>query len=1389
MVEEAKKPRSRKRLWIGAITGVVLLAAAVGVAIYLRSPGFEDFVRRKVVEAFEDATGGRVEMASFHWNLRQLAFEANDLTIHGLEPPGQLPYVHVDRILVRLHIISFLQKRFDVQRLELQRPVIHIIVNANGTTNAPQPKVRNQSENTAVQELFDLAIATADVRDGMLVVNDRKLPLDFAANDVLATMSYDARERRYPCRVQIGKIDFKYQDFRDIPASADVQFTLWENAIQFQNLKLTSQKSTLEANGKLTDFERPNVQLTYNGSFDVAQLGATTRTPQLRGGSLLVNGSGSYNQAQPQNYAANGNLSFRNLDYSDNGFVLRRANLKSNFSLANDQLALTQIAARLFGGEVTGEAEIKNVFSSPAEPPKPATARPAPRAAKGRVVQTVAPATGGQEGSARLRVRRLSLNELAWLVSSRSLPLDKLNAVGGVTGTVNVSWKRSFADSVADLALEITPPAQVAANQLPVSGNVRGRSNVRAERIDLTALTLGTSHVRLQATGSLGSTTAALKLNASADSLAELQPLLSAMGNAPLPIELSGQATFDGTLSGRLRSPQVAGHVEATNFTYIYTPAPPAAKTVSTAPKRGRLLASPAQTSAPPQAAEPPRRIHIDALSADIQCSPSNVALHNGTIQEGDAHLLVDGSATLDKGNFTPTSQFQVKASLHNGDVGQLQHAAGLDYPLKGKLTFAVQVAGTTENPHGQGQVSLGEGEYHGRPIKSLTSKIAFANHGVQFQDIHLQAARGTVAGSAGYNFRTREGQLDLEGQSVDLADLPEVQTERLQVAGIVNFNVKGSGTLEHPVVNAHVEIGQLVLNDDVIGTVTADAVTEGKELTLTARSKFPKAEFTLDGHVELDGDMPANAVLRFANLDVNPFLPARMRTQVTRHASLDGQAQLSGPLKQPRQLHGTVNIRQFSVEIEHIPVHSDGPVQLSLANETINVERFVMSSEDTHFTLAGTASLQGDRRLDLHANGSLSLKLAQSLSRDVTSYGVSAIDLNIRGTAARPVLSGKVQVEHAGLSLIDLPVSLGDLNGTLVFNQDRLEVENLTGRMGGGHVKLGGFVTYAGTLGFNLSADGNDIRLRYSGISVTSDQSLRLNGTLQNAQLTGNITVTRFAQIPSSDLQLLLSQASAPPSIPNPKSPLNNVHLEVRILSTPELTVETSLAKLSGDVDLRLRGTAARPVLLGRINIAEGDIKLAGTKYHLERGDLTFINPVRIDPVLDVEATTRVRDYDITIGLHGTMERLNTTYRSDPPLSTDDIVSLLAFGRTQQESAAGASAGGPSPGFAESASGALLSSALNSAVTSRVSKIFGSSTIRINPSLGGGPENDPNARLTIEQQVSNDITLIYVTNLARSAQEVIQFEYNINSEYTIQGIRDENGVVSFDLLIRKRKR
>ena len=238
------------------------------------------------------------------------------------------------------------------------------------------------------------------------------------------------------------------------------------------------------------------------------------------------------------------------------------------------------------------------------------------------------------------------------------------------------------------------------------------------------------------------------------------------------------------------------------------------------------------------------------------------------------------------------------------------------------------------------------------------------------------------------------------------------------------------------------------------------------------------------------------------------------------------------------------------------------------------------------------------------------------------------------------------------------------------------------------GQVTFGGFVTYGRTLGFNLTANGNEIRFRYAGISVTVGRIAASGGhaakfisdrqcygypfCADSVQRSATFALAQAARRPAPDREFAAQQ-----------SPSRCAH---------PFDSRVDGADLAGQVVRRCGSAPARalrrgPVLLGRINIAEGDIKLAGTKYHLERGDITFTDPVRIDPVLDVEATTRVRDYDITIGLHGTMERLNTTYRSDPPLSSEDIVSLLAFGTNpageRDERAR------RSPGFAESASGA----------------------------------------------------------------------------------------------------
>jgi translocation and assembly module TamB len=992
-----------------------------------------------------------------------------------------------------------------------------------------------------------------------------------------------------------------------------------------------------------------------------------------------------------------------------------------------------------------------------------------------------------QQGTASFRVAGASLGELVRILSSNSLPLDKLNAAGVVNGTVDLTWKASITRAIAEMALDAAVPAQPGTKQLPVSGTFRGRYDLHSGTTDIVQLNLATPHTEAIASGVLGSRTAELKLSVTTTSPQEFQPLLNAMGQSAVPVELNGRASFNGTVSGRLEHPDVAGRLLATDFNYIYTPPqPPAAHPQPTLVSRVESAlhigqAASEATPPPPQ----PKRIPIDSFAGDVQYGRTHIALRNGVIQQGSANLNVDGSATLDNGAFTPHSPFEVHASIRNANVADLQRTIGTDYPVSGIVNFNLYASGTQNDLHGQGHLTVTHGEAHGHPIKTLTADLLVANQEAQLENILIEALGGSMSGTAAYNFTSKEVRADLRGDNIDLAQVSELQSLPVEEHGTANFTLKTSGPLGQPKVEAHVEVAKLVINDEFQGGLVFDAVTRGDKVEITARSNFERASLTLDGTVDEKGDLQSELRLQFHKVDIDPLLTAALKTRITGHSSLDGYANIQGPLRNPRAFKGTLEIDSFSVELEKIPISSDGPIELALDQGVVSVKRLTMSASDTHLSAGGTIDLKGERPLDLYAKGHLNLALFHAIDDEITSYGTTEADVTIKGTVAKPVITGRVVVAHAGFTMIDLPAALGEVNGTMVFNQNRLEVEKLSGRVGGGLVNFSGYIAYGNTIAFDLKSDGRDIRFRYGGVSLTADQTLHLSGTLKSASLTGEITITRFAQIPAVDVAAAFTPQ--PVGVPNPASPLNNLHLDVRIVSAPELTVQTSLAKLSGDADLRLRGTGARPVLLGRINIAEGDIKIGGQKYHLERGDITFANPIRIDPTLDLEATTRVRDFDITIGLHGTMEKLTTTYRSDPPLSSDDIIALLAFGRTQEE---GYLATGPQSGsgLGEGAGNLVLGEVINQTVSNRVSKLFGVSSIRINPSVGG-PDNNPNARLTIEQQVSGNVTLTYITNLTQSAQQVIRFEYNINSEYTIQAIRDENGVVSFDLLIRKRKK
>ena len=70
-------------------------------------------------------------------------------------------------------------------------------------------------------------------------------------------------------------------------------------------------------------------------------------------------------------------------------------------------------------------------------------------------------------------------------------------------------------------------------------------------------------------------------------------------------------------------------------------------------------------------------------------------------------------------------------------------------------------------------------------------------------------------------------------------------------------------------------------------------------------------------------------------------------------------------------------------------------------------------------------------------------------------------------------------------LAVDGIPNGLSNMNGTLVFDEDRLDVKDLTATTGGGQLKIGGSLSYQRGIFADLTATGDTVRVRYDGLSA----------------------------------------------------------------------------------------------------------------------------------------------------------------------------------------------------------------------------------------------------------------------------------------------------------------
>jgi translocation and assembly module TamB len=413
---------------------------------------------------------------------------------------------------------------------------------------------------------------------------------------------------------------------------------------------------------------------------------------------------------------------------------------------------------------------------------------------------------------------------------------------------------------------------------------------------------------------------------------------------------------------------------------------------------------------------------------------------------------------------------------------------------------------------------------------------------------------------------------------------------------------------------------------------------------------------------------------------------------------------------------------------------------------------------------------------------GTLNLHLAQVFEPDIRSSGELKFNINSSGAANSPDLGGQIEIVDANFANGDLPVGLQHGNGVLTLTKDRLNIAKFQGTVGGGTLTAQGGVAYRPGIQFDLGLAANGVRVLYpQGMRETVNANLRLAGTTENALLGGQVNLADLSFTPAFDLTSFINQFSGGVSPPPTPGLAQNIQLNVGVNSENNINLVSRALSINGSANLRVRGTAAQPVILGRVNLSGGDIILNGDRFVLNGGTIEFVNPSETQPVVNLALNTTIQQYNISMRFNGPVDQLRTSYSSDPSLPAADIINLLAFGTTTE-----ASANSPSTP-ANQAAESLVASQVSSQVTSRVSKVAGISQLSINPVLAGGTsQGPPGANITIQQRVTGNLFVTFSSNVASTQNQTIQGQYQISPRVAVSATRDQNGGFGFDTLIKK---
>lgn len=1302
-------------------TAGVLLALCALIIGLASTSWFRSILQHRIETDLAEMTGGKVVITGMDFHPFDLRVDARRLVIHGLEKDSGHPLFSARNVTASVSPKSLLRFQLLLRSLQWQQAELSVRSYPDGSTNLPGAPVAPGS-GQGLEDLLNLGIERLTLSHTSLQWNDQRVPFQMAGRNV-AIQLHISQDHHYQGAIASSDAVFAWKDRTSPHVSFATTFKLSRDQVQVSGLSWQVEN----LRGNLTGALRWTPQLAGNFEFrtngGLQKLARALKIAPVESGYLYVDGKGTYGA---KGFSAKGRIRARDLKLNTSEVKSGNLNFTTDYEFARGQLRFPKFTLAGLKARAQGDASLSL-----------ATRRP--------------------QAVLHSQFKQLDLAALMQAIPGIASAIGILHPQTLMSGVLNANW-RGNSQLESQFDLQFSPPEAPAPPGVPLAGHAKGSLDLgRRVLLTLSDAELSTPHSTVSAHGAFGDTRSSMSVKFVTSDFEEWRPVSEVLIETrnPMPVTLHSQAVFAGNIAGTFSNPEIEGQISIGTFNY------------------GGWL--------------------WDSFEAGIMISPRAARVQSGRLKLGKSLLTLNADIGLTGWKLEPYSTVRLHVTTQETPIAGLRAALDIKPSMEGLVTGQVQAEGTVESLSGRGQISIRKGEFAGFPFDSLSADILATKSNWTVRNFKVVEDSGHASGSMQINPVERTFSANVQGRDFPLGHIrflnPQTSAPKgkSQISGLVSFDLKGGGAFDKAQLHLGIDVTKLAWKGQSLGNIHGEADWQGRQIQLQVKGGEEQAgHFQVAGNVGTHDNWPLHLTGQYSGWRVDPWIEEFSGHTMAAEVSASGSFSLDGPIKEKSKLAGSSRIQKLQINFPSLKLANEGPVEASYTDGDLVLKQFRLQGQATNFEVGGSIHFGHPPSLDISARGQASATLLSLVASGVQATGESDLQVRMRGSLSEPQLSGEIQVKDVGLGYTDLPFRLNALNGTIKLEGERAVISSLKGTIGGGSVNLTGFLVLQETPRYQIRADLSQVRVRYpTDFTSVLEGRLTLAGTTAQGQLSGNIAVRNLFANESLNLMSLLSGPSlfGGPSVSRPSSFASSISLNVGLASARPVRIETRDLRLVSDIDLHLQGTLANPVAVGNIYLRSGNAIFRGNRYTLTRGDIAMTNPFRTEPILDLQVQTRVDKYDLTLEVSGPSDQIRFSYRSDPPLPTADILSLLAFGYSRRLQEFAPEARNP---FSSASASALLSQALSSQVTGRIQRLFGVSRIKFSPSsteLGtlGGPV------LTVEQQLSPALTLTYETSTANSQYRVIEFEYTVNPRMSIRGFRDQNGIFGLELKFRKR--